>query len=279
MRIRNEAEFLDSSVRSIAGLVDRILLIDNLSSDASPTIIERLRADYPDKVEVRHYPHTLARVGAEHHRLRDNSIGSGSAGGNADQPPELLSSYYNWCLGHCRTPFVLKWDGDMIALPNLAGELSAWRDSHRPIMVFNGANVDAGRHHLIRARCTDHAALQRRLDSGTLEGKLKGVGLPRWATSLSHDFPEPRLFPLEGAGYESKLGWVERLSSPFAAKALKETHRYHATGSCFLHMKFCKADPWAGYSPSLARVIADNVIQGQAMPHAWRVLLEQYGHA
>jgi len=261
LRIRNEAEFLDAAVRSIADLVERILLVDNRSTDATPALIERLLADYPNKAEAHRYPHAVARVGAESRQLSNAQSGTDS--------PRLLSTYYNWCLARCRTAFVLKWDGDMIALPALAEQLAAWRATGRPILIMNGANVHPDRRHLIRALCDDHAALQARLES---------PGLPRWAGSLTYDFPEPRLFPRTGASYDSSLGWVERLSSPLNAKPLKDTHRYRATEPCFLHMKFCKADPWSGYSPDLARVIADNVGLGPTLPDAWRRVLEGCGH-
>jgi len=259
LRLRNEAEFLTAAVRSIADLVDRILLVDNRSTDATPALIERLLADYSDKAEAHHYRHDVVRVGAENLRL------------SAAEPDSrrLLSNYYNWCLAHCRTPFVLKWDGDMIALPALADEIAAWRAGGRPILVMNGANVHPDRRHLIRARIEDKALLAAQLET---------PGLPAWACRLTYDHPEPRLFPRVGAGYESSLGWVERLSSPFADKGLKETHRHRAAGPCFLHMKFCKADPWAGYSPDLARVIAGNVALGPELAGDWRRVLERYGH-
>lgn len=259
LRLRNEGEFLTAAVRSIAHLVDRILLVDNRSTDATPALIDRLLADYPNKAEAHHYPHDVVRVGVENRRL------------SAAEPdsPRLLSSYYNWCLARCRTPFVLKWDGDMIALPALAEEIAAWRAGGRPILVMNGANVHSDRCHLIRARVEDKAVLAAQLET---------PGLPAWACRLTYDHPEPRLFPRAGAGYDDSLGWTQRLASPFADRTLKDTHRHRASGPCFLHMKFCKADPWAGYSPNLARVIADNVALGPVLPAAWRRVLEQHGH-
>ncbi len=41
-RVRNETEFLYPAVESIADAVDEIVLVDNLSSHATPAIIERL---------------------------------------------------------------------------------------------------------------------------------------------------------------------------------------------------------------------------------------------
>jgi len=259
VRIRNEAEFLDAAVRSIIDLVERVVLVDNLSTDATPAIISRLRADYANKVEAHRYPHDVARVGAENRRLYETDPAS----------PRLLSNYYNWCLAHCDTPFVLKWDGDMIALPELGNEMAAWRTSGRPILVMNGANVHPDRRHLIRARIEEKSELAAQLET---------PGVPAWASRLTYDHPEPRLFPRADAGYEPSLGWVERLGSPYMTREHKHSHRYRAAEPCFLHMKFCKADPWSGYSPDLARVIAANVALGPDIPAEWREVLEFFGH-
>ena len=259
VRIRNEAEFLDAAVRSIIDLVERVVLVDNLSTDSTPAIISCLQADYPDKVEAHRYPYRVARVGAENRRLSDIDPAS----------PRLSANYYNWCLARCRTPFVLKWDGDMIALPGLGDEMAAWRTSERPILVMQGANVHPKRRHLIKARIDDKARLAEQLET---------PGLPAWAARLTYDHPEPRLFPRADASYDVSLGWTQRLASPFMSKELKDVHRFQATQPCFLHMKFCKADPWAGYTPDLARVIAGNVAVGPVMPSEWRRVLERFGH-
>ncbi len=262
MRIRNESEFLESAVRSIVDLVDQILLVDNLSDDATPAIIKKLVAEYPHKIKALLYPHEVARVGADNCKLQ---LATGLNGA-----PGLLSNYYNWCLAHCHTEFVLKWDGDMIALPNLTEQTTAWRASGKPILVMNGANVHPGRRHLIQERSKNRAGLEQALGNS---------GMPSWATALSYDHMEPRLFPLEGASYDSSLGWVERLSSPFWAREMKDAYRFRATAPCFLHMKFCKANPWSGYSPDLAKVLADNVTLGPVMADDWVKVLQQYGHA
>lgn len=261
LRIRNEAEFLEAAVGSISGLVERILLVDNLSTDDTPRIVARLLQTYPGKTVSRLYPYPVARVGREQREL--------NARGEDPDSPRLLSTYYNWCLKQCDTDYVLKWDGDMIALPGLGDRIQAWRRSGRPILVMNGANVHPDRRHLIRSRIEDMTELAARLPV---------PGLPVWACRLTYDYPEPRLFPRHGAEYDTSLGWVERLASPHMAREHKETQRFRADAPCFLHMKFCKADPWSGYSPDLARVIAENVALGPALPDEWRAVLETYGH-
>ena len=87
-------------------------------------------------------------------------------------------------------------------------------------------------------------------------------GLPRWATSLTYDFPEPRVFPKLGARYHCRLRWTQELSSPALGRSQASSAVMHVEGACFLHLKFCKRDSCAGYSPDLAGVIASNVSVG-----------------
>lgn len=261
IRVRNEAEFLKAAVCSIAPLVEHVLLVDNLSDDVTPEIINRLQIRFPDKIEVYEYPHKIARVGQENRKQYDAD--------KTNQSPHLSSNYYNWCLNHCHTEFVLKWDGDMIALAGFAEQMNDWRSSKRPVMTIQGVNVHPDRHHLIRALNNDRQALIAQLGS---------PGLPRWVTSLTYDYPEPRLFPRKGASYDSQLGWTQRLLSPYTAKEDKHIYRYRPESPSFLHMKFCKADPWSNYSPDLATIIAGNVGIGPKMDAEWRDILEQYGH-
>lgn len=258
IRVRNEAEFLEAAVRSIADLVDRILLVDNLSTDSTPDIIKRLAAAYPDKVNPQRYPFEVTRVGRENWDLAER--------GATENSLHLLADYYNWCLDHCQTGFVLKWDGDMIALPALGENIAAWRNAQRPVLFMQGANVHPDRHHLIRARITDREALLT---------KLERPGMPRWVTSLTYDFMEPRLFPRKDASYDTRIGWTQVLSSPFTGE---DNLPYRASVPCFLHMKFCKRDPLTNYSPDLAAVIADNVDIGPDLPSEWRRVLNTYGH-
>jgi hypothetical protein len=111
LRVRDEEEFLHAAVSSIADLVDEIVLVDNQSTDRTPEIVRQLASEHSDKVAVHAYPHPVARVGAEQ---------AAAARGRREAGVRTLAEYYNWCLARCREPFVLKWDGDMIALPAFA---------------------------------------------------------------------------------------------------------------------------------------------------------------
>jgi glycosyltransferase involved in cell wall biosynthesis len=239
LRVRNEEEFLEPSVLSIAELVDEIVLIDNASTDGTPDVIETLRRQLPDKLHTFDYPHTIARVGKETWELTDD---------RGDDSPGLSSTYYNFALSRCTMPFVLKWDGDMVALDRLRTELEEWRTSGLPVMAFHGVNVHPDRRHRIVARSDDRDALLARLEV---------PALPKWVTTLTYDFPEPRLFPRRGARYESRMRWTQRLELPD-----REMQTRRVEGPCFLHLKFCKRAPLSNYSADLAEVIASNVAAG-----------------
>lgn len=239
VRVRDEEQFLAAAIHSIADLVDEIVLVDNLSNDKTPQIVDALWKELPEKVRPFHYPHEVRRVGRETWDLSEQEAFS----------PNLSSTYYNWCLERCTSPWVLKWDGDMIALDTFAGWLERWRSSDREVLKIHGANVHPDLEHLIAAR-TD--------SRDELLPKLSVPGLPAWVTSLTHDYPEPRLFPRAGARYTNRVRWTQGFESP----ALERKNVLLAEGPQYLHMKFCKNDPYANYTDDLAEVIASNIVQG-----------------
>jgi len=245
VRVKNEEEFLYPAVKSIADCVDELVLIDNLSSDRSPSILETVRREYPGKTVLEKYPHEIRKVGRENWEL--------SSSEDAESSPHLSANYYNWCLARCAGPYVLKWDGDMVALDSFHESLAEWKSSEAQVMVFNGGNVHPNRRNLIAARTSDRKQL--------LE-QLSVPGLPHWATSLTYDFPEPRVFPKLGARYHCDLRWTQELSSPALGRSQAPGAVMRVEGACFLHLKFCKRDSCAGYSPDLADVIASNVSVG-----------------
>lgn len=261
VRVRNEEEFLAPSVRSIADHVDEILLVDNLSTDATPEVIRSLAEAYPEKVVAHRYPHEVRRVGRETWELAGRSDGTTS--------PHLSANYYNWCLARCSHPHVLKWDADMLALERFTTGLAEWRRGGRaPVLVFQGVNVHPNRRNGVAARCSDRAALL---------AALSVPALPQWATSLDRDFPEPRLFPRALARYRTPNRWTQSLRSPFLEPPLADRCVERVDEPCFLHLKFCKREPLAGYSSDLAEVIAGNVALGARLDEEMRATLRRHG--
>jgi len=259
VRVRDEQEFLYPSVKSIADYVDEIVLVDNLSADRTPSILESLRLEHPHKVVCYQYPYEIRKVGRENWELASSP--------EARSSPHLSANYYNWCLRKCTKPYILKWDGDMIATDTFYRSIEEWRASNKPVMVFNGANVHPDLQHLIAAKSSDR---------GKLLASLTVPGLPAWVTSMTYDYPEPRLFPRFLAKYESSLWWTQRLSSPFLHGKLKSRCCYHVQAVCFLHLKFCKRDPCSGYSSDLKEVISSNITVGPPLSPEWRQLLRRW---
>jgi glycosyltransferase involved in cell wall biosynthesis len=259
VRVKNEEEFLAAAVRSIVDSVEEVVIVDNASTDATPEVIGALRADFPDKVVVHRYPHEIARVGSETWQLLAASGGTS---------PHLSGTYYTWCLRRCAQPYVLKWDGDMIATGAFAAALADWRRSPVPVLVLQGANVHPDRRHFAAPRSHDRAALLEQQRCPTM---------PQWVTALTHDHPEPRLYPRLLARYDHAAGFTQSLVSPFVDRRLRADLTQRAHGVSYLHLKFCKRDPYANYSDDLARVIRANLTTGPELDAPAARLLEQWG--
>jgi hypothetical protein len=108
---------------------------------------------------------------------------------------------------------------------------------------------------------------------------LRGLSvpaLPRWATTLTHDYPEPRLFPKLFARYTSRLRWTQELSSPFLIEPLRTRCVGQLAAAAYLHLKFCKRDPVATYSPDLGRAIVANVVEGPRLAPEQRAALRRW---
>jgi hypothetical protein len=261
VRVKNEEEFLAAAVRSIAASVDEIVLIDNASTDATPAVIATLHAEYPRQITVHHYPLAIARVGGETWRLLTASGGAS---------PHLSGVYYNWCLRRCRQPFVLKWDGDMIATPAFHRAIATWKRARAPILMMRGANVHPDRRHLAASRSSDRAALL---------AAQQCPRMPGWVRSMTFDYLEPRLFPRWRARYAHGDGFTQSLVSPFLDRGFETALRRVVAEPAYLHMKFCKRDPYANYSEDLAAVIAANLTVGPQLDAQSVRLLERWSCA
>ncbi len=112
MRVRNEDEWLEPSVRSIVGFADQIVIGDNGSTDQTPAIIARLGLELPDLVE------TLVLPDADICELTNALI---------------VRTRYRW---------IVRWDGDFVAQtdgPARIGLLRDWlmhRDARRYHMIY-----------------------------------------------------------------------------------------------------------------------------------------------
>lgn len=106
VRCQNEEEFIVASLLSAYRVFDEIVVIMNCSTDRTRELVEDLVTDHP-KIRLLDYPH------------RCQPIGPGYFEGVQAAPDSSLARYYNWCLGQTTFSHVCKWDGDMVATPDL----------------------------------------------------------------------------------------------------------------------------------------------------------------
>lgn len=135
LRARDEARTLPWTLPPLLRAVDRVVLVDNGSTDGTAEVARATAAEQGHELEVREYPFAVARCGAEHLATPARSVHS-------------LTHFYNWSFAHARTAYVLKWDADMVlsdravmALRDLAWQLegAAWiiRVPRRPLYVLD----------------------------------------------------------------------------------------------------------------------------------------------
>ncbi len=260
VRLKNEEEFLYPAIKSIVGHVDELVLVDNLSTDDTPSIIQSLQREYPDKVACYQYKHEIRKRGREHWELASTAEGRAS--------PHLSSSYYNWCLERCSEPYILKWDGDMLATAEFSRALQRWRHSSAAVMSLIGANIHPDRRHLIAARSSEAAEIAKALTIPVA---------PKWVSTMSYTFPEWRLFPRLGARFGSRVWWTQTLSTPFLLPRIKRRFFLRTDEPCFLHLRFCKRDPLTGYSADFRDMIGSNLRRGPPLRPEWEEVLQRWG--
>ena len=253
LRVKNEARYLAPALESIVGLVHEVVVIDNLSEDQTPQIAAGFAERFPGKVRLHRYPHAVARVGAENRALIESEEGRRS--------PALLSNYYNWCLARCTGDFILKWDGDMVATEQFAGELAEFQRGPWLVFKFRGANLHPDRLHLVGVPPKNQDAIQEQVT-----GKFT-VG--NWTAPFT-DY-EPRLFPRYQAIYNNAFWWCEALKSPFLDW---QELQLKALEPCYVHLKYCKDNPYENFSRDFAEAIGREISRvGPALaPHLARTV-------
>jgi hypothetical protein len=121
MRVKNEARSLPWSLPPLLRAARRVVLVDNGSTDGTVPLARKIAEEQgaADRFEVRRYPFSIARCGAEHLSTPARSVHS-------------LTHFYNWSFSLVRTAQALKWDGDMVltdaavaTLQDLAWQLDA----------------------------------------------------------------------------------------------------------------------------------------------------------
>ena len=262
IRVKNEEEFLHAAVTSIIDCVEEVVLVDNQSTDSSPAVIEQLRREHPDKVTAWHYPHTIRKIGRENWRYAEDQ--------EKQDSPHLSANYFNWCKDHCTRSYILNWDGDMIATEHFHETVRSWRSGDTQVVFCRGVNVHPNRRNLITAISTDREAML---------SKLSVPGLPRWATRMTRDSPEARIYPRQGSTFTTDRLWTQRISTPFIDDNPERRYIREADGVSYIHLKFCKQDPFSNYSDDLAQALSSNFTVGPPLEAEWQRLLERVGES
>jgi Glycosyl transferase family 2 len=207
IRVRNEERYLEPCVLSIVEHVDEVVIIDNRSTDRTPEVVDALCRRYPDKVRGERYEHDVALPGAEDRALLQTPGGAAS--------PRLLANFYNWCVDRCTYPFIVKWDGDMVATSDLGSTFASFRTATEQVMFFFGVNVFRDGRHAV-------------------------AGVP-----IADD--EPRVFYRRYAEYAPWVGGCEVLESVLLRPRFGLVA--HVDRPLYVHMKFCKDGTFANESP------------------------------
>ena len=107
MRVRNEEQTLEQSVRSLFSLriPYEIVIILHRCIDSSREIAERLQNEN-NRIRIFEYTVETSRAGYE-------TLATDSSS------PHSLMTYYTWCAKKTTLPWIFKWDGDFIASDGL----------------------------------------------------------------------------------------------------------------------------------------------------------------
>jgi len=227
IRVKNEREFLFQSINSIIEQVDEVVIIDNNSIDGTIEIIEYFTEKYKSKVKFYKYTHDIAGMGECYKNLQKTNPNS----------PGLLHNYYNWCLSKCSMPFIMKWDGDMIALDKLYTHMKKFKKSRFLRFDFGGYNV-----------------AYNKLNILTLNAIIEPRVYPKLFTS----------FKYIGTDCEELCSWVISEKSMVVEDPL------------YLHMKYCKSKPNANFSPLYSETFTKKLQIGCKLPDDAARTLNKY---
>lgn len=133
MRIRNGADFLETTIRSHAPMFDEIVAVYNQCTDATPEILARLAAELgPDKLKVFHYLDRVFPPGSDGHIKTDPAS------------PQSIVTYSNFALAQTTRQVAVKLDDDHLAMPDdiarVTATIRAGLAPHR-MLSFSGINL------------------------------------------------------------------------------------------------------------------------------------------
>lgn len=107
MRVKNDAEFIESCIESCIEALDELVIVYNDCSDESPAILNRMALKYPDKIRVYEYEPQIYAWNLSDTQINDIL--------NKSIPEEnTLAGYYNFALSKTTRSYVMKIDADQI---------------------------------------------------------------------------------------------------------------------------------------------------------------------
>lgn len=103
LRVKNEAPNLPFVLPPLFRSVDRLIMIDNQSTDGTADLAAQLATKHgaAKRFKLLSYPFQVSRCGSDHRETPPASVHS-------------LSYFYNWSFSHATSPYAMKWDGDMV---------------------------------------------------------------------------------------------------------------------------------------------------------------------
>lgn len=133
MRLRNEAEYLPAVIESHLPYLDELVIVFNRCTDNTPDIVADYARQYPEKIKAYAYPFFVHPQGSNKH-VSTSPISVHS-----------LVHYYNFALSRTTYKYVVKVDGDHIAIPKAFARLTNHVKTEQPevFVKFAGINLVA----------------------------------------------------------------------------------------------------------------------------------------
>jgi len=133
LRIRNGADFVESTIRSHMPFYDEIVAVYNQCEDNTADILGRLAQELGPRMRVYHYTDRVQPLGSKGHA---------NTPGNS---PQSMVNYSNFALAQTRHDVVVKLDDDHLAIPHrVAAITKSFRDgsaNRRQFHAFSGLNI------------------------------------------------------------------------------------------------------------------------------------------
>lgn len=167
VRVKDEAEYIEASLNSIAGWCDEIVIaIQGYQSDGTDKIVKSW-AGGRDSVVILEYPFESSPNGPGHDQQKRGSVYE-------------RAYFYNWTLSQTSRSHVIKWDGDMVAMDDAHQFIAPglFRGGCR----FHGVEIADKNYGLSAVPATAHELRMFRVGEGTFYEtgpvceRLYGVG-------------------------------------------------------------------------------------------------------